>query len=104
MLSYKEACELLCKQFPDSKVVGCSENDKYYYCSIVDLDDVPVERKGLKWYSHCDCGWKIDKKTGEIISLSSMPDDVMLEWKKYGESKIIFYELDDGYAYWLGKD
>ena len=101
MLSYKEACKILCEKFPDYKVVGCDDYKHYYSCSLVPVNEKPIERKGSRWYGYCGNGFLVDKETGEISDEPSAPD-YLEEYSHW--AKPIFNELDDGYAYWLGKD
>lgn len=94
-MGFEETSELLFKQFPglkkaysslnkrfsDFKVIGCSAYKDSYLFTIVPSDATLTERFGNTWYDYFDNHFAVNKYSGKISDVSSLPDDVIARSK-----------------------
>ena len=92
----KQASRLIKKRFRNAKIISCAERDDFYDFELVPKGMRPITRNGISFYECFDNLWSVDRRTGLISALSSLPDDVD---ERAGQSRIIYDELkgvDDG--------
>ena len=89
-MNVKQASILIKKRFCNAKIISCVERGNFYDFELAPKNMKPVKRNGISFYECFDNLWSVDRRNGQILALSSQPNDVEERAK---QSKIIYDEL-----------